>query len=123
MNIKKFLYTIIISIFIMLVLMGLIYDFNITLMNISNIFFVVGVAYFFPGIIVLSGAGSVFDSARYLTKKMFTRENKQYFKSFNDYKEYKQIKNASRNIKGRGTSVLLIGGVYIIISVAIGVIN
>lgn len=123
MNIRKLLSTIIISIFIMIVLMGLVYDFNITIMNISNILFFVGVAYFFPGIIVISGAGSIFDSSGYLTRRIFLRENKQYFKSFNDYKEYKKIKNASRNINGRGTSVLIIGGVYIGLSLAIGVIT
>lgn len=120
MSTKKVSSTIAISIAIMLILMGLIYDFHITLMNVSNVLFLMGVFYFFPGLIVVSGAGSIFDSAGYLTRRMFLRNSKRYFKSFNEYKEYKHIKNISSNMKGRGANILLVGGLYIVISVAIG---
>lgn len=115
---KKVLSTIMISMGIMLVLMGLIYDFHISLINISNVLFFMGVFYFFPGLIVVSGAGSIFDSAGYLTRRMFFRNS---FKSLNEYKEYKHIKNVNGGMKGRGANILVIGGAYIVISIAMGI--
>lgn len=123
MRIKSFLYPIVVSIVIMILLMFFIYDFSISLMNISNVIFFMGVFFFFPGLISVTGAGQIFDSSRYLTRRFFTKNSESYFKTFNDYKEYKRLKNVNTPMKSRGLTILILGGVYIIISLIIGFIN
>lgn len=122
MRIKSFLYPIGLSIIIMILLMFFIYDFRISLMNISNVIFLMGVFFFFPGLISTTGASQVFDSSLYLTRKTFAKNSENDFKTFNDYKEYKRLKRANAPIKSRGSTILILGGVYIIISLIIGFI-
>jgi len=121
---KRILFTVALSIIIMLLLMYLIYDFDINLMNISNVFFFMGIAYFFPGLIIVIDATDIFYSLGYVSRRMFSKDkgDGNYFKSFNDYKEYKYIKNLKYNTKGKGVNILIVGGVYIIISIVISMI-
>lgn len=125
---KRVLFIIALSILIMLLLMYLIYDFDMSLMNVSNVFFFMGTIYFFPGLIIVSGATDIFYGIGYLTRRMFLKDkgDGSYFKSFKDYKEYKCIKNGryntKDNTKGKGVNILLVGGVYIIISIVISMI-
>ncbi len=124
MNLKRLMFTIALSVTIMLLLMYLIYDFDTSLMNISNVFFFMGIAYFFPGLIIVSGVTDIFYSIRYLTKRMFCKDkdNENYLRTFNDYKKYNDIKSVKHNMKGKGVNILLVGGVYIIISLIISII-
>lgn len=121
---KRILSTIALSILIMLLLMYLIYDFDTSLMNLSNVFFFMGTVYFFPRLIIVTGATDIFYSTGYLTRRMFLKNkgDGNYFKTFNDYKEYKYMDNVKYNTKGKGVNILLVGGVYIIISLCIGMI-
>ena len=91
--------------------MFFIYDFRISLMNISNVIFLMGVFFFFPGLISATGASQVFDSSLYLTRKTFAKNSENDFKTFNDYKEYKRLKRANTPIKSRGSTILILGGV------------
>ena len=88
MVIKKNISAIIFSILIMILLMFLVYEFDVNWMNMSNVFFITGVVYFFPSLIIVTNATEVFSSIDYITKKVFTRRN--YFKSYYEYVEYKQ---------------------------------
>ena len=101
-----------------------VYDFDMNLMSLSNVFFFMGTVYFFPGLIIVTGAADIFNGIGYLTRRMFfkSKGDGNYFKTFNDYKEYKQIENVKHNFKGKGVNILLVGGVYIIISVVTGMI-
>ena len=121
---KRLLFIIALSVTIMLLLMYLIYDFDMNLMNLSNIFFFIGIACFFLGLIIVSGATDIFYSSRYLARRMFFKDkgNGNYFKTFSDYKEYKDINNLKYNTKGKGVDILLVGVVYIIISLLISTI-
>lgn len=121
---KRVLFTIALSILIMLLLMFLLYDFDMSLMNISNVFFFMGTIYFFPGLIIVSGSTDVFTGIGYLTRRTVFKDkgDGNYFKSFNDYKEYKYLKNGKYNTEGKGVNILLVGGVYIIISIVISMI-
>ncbi len=124
MHRKRIFLTIALSILIMLLLLFLIYDFDMSLMNLSNVFFFMGAVYFFPGLIVVTGASEIFSSFGYLTRRMFLKNkgDGNDFKTFNDYKEYKHIKSANYNTKGKGVNILLVGGVYVIISIVISMI-
>lgn len=123
MKIKEFLYPIAVSIVIMILLMFFLYDFQISLMNISNVIFFIGMFFFFPGLISVTGASQIFDSSRYLTRKTFATNSENDFKTFNDYKEYKRLKRVNNPIKSRGLTILILGGAYIVISLIIGFIN
>ncbi len=108
------------TIFISVVVVGLlivfVYDYDIRLMHLSDIFFFVGVVLFFPGLISVTGAMEVFSSSQYLFSKYFSRNIKDHhhFNSLAEYKEFKKI--TSR--KGRkGIEMLTVGLVYIIISI------
>lgn len=121
---KRVLFTIALSILIMLLLMFLLYDFDMSWMNISNVFFFMGAFYFFPGLIIVTGSTEVFAGMGYLTRRIFLKDKGEgnYFKSFNDYKEYKYLKNGKYNTKSKGVNILLVGGVYIIISIVISMV-
>ncbi|MCM1992783.1 DUF3899 domain-containing protein [Oceanirhabdus seepicola] len=124
MHRKRIFFTIALSILIMLLLLFLVYDFDMSLMNLSNVLFFMGTVYFFPGLIIVTGASEIFSSVGYLNRRMF-RKNKgdgNDFKTFNDYKEYKHIKSAKYNTKGKGVNILLVGGGYVIISIVISMI-
>ena len=124
MHTKKIFFTIALSILIMLLLLFLVYDFDMSLMNLSNVLFFMGTVYFFPGLIIVTGASEIFSSVGYLNRRMF-RKNKgdgNDFKTFNDYKEYKHIKSAKYNTKGKGVNILLVGGGYVIMSIVISMI-
>ncbi|WBW95215.1 DUF3899 domain-containing protein [Oceanirhabdus sp. W0125-5] len=124
MNIKRIFTTIALSILIMSLVLFLRYDFEMSLVNLSNVFFLMGTVYFFPGLIIVSGAAGIFSSIGYLSRRMFSKNkgDGNHFKTFNDYKEYKHIENSKYNTKGIGVNILLVGGVYITISVVTGMI-
>lgn len=124
MTIKRILKVIGLSILIMIILMYLIYSFDVTLMNLSNVFFFTGIIYFFLGLIVVTGATEVFNSIGYLTRRMFLKPkgDAAYFKSFADYMEYKNTQNLGIKIKNKGFDVLIIGAIYIVLSIIIGMI-
>lgn len=119
-KIKNLLYTIAVSIGLMILLMWGIYDFDMSLMNLSNVIFVIGIILFFLGLISVTGAIQVFGSSQYLTRKTFSRKGKHDFKTFKDYRDYKQLKNAGKAKNGKGLNRLLLGSVYIIASLIIG---
>lgn len=123
MGIKRFLYAIAVSIVIMILLMFFVYDFQMSWMYISNVIFIMGVFFFFPGLIIVTGASEVFQSSIYLGRKVFVKDREKYFKTFSDYKEYKRLKSAGTMRKGRGLEILILGGAYIIVSLIIGFIN
>lgn len=123
MGIKRFLCAIAVSIVSIILLMFLIYDFEMSWMNLSNAIFLVGVFFFFPGLISVTGAGQVFYGSGYLSRKIFTKRSENCFKTFNDYKEYRRFKHANTTVKGRGLGLLILGGMYVIVSLAIGFMN
>lgn len=123
MGIKRLFYAIAVSIVIMILLMFLIYDFEISWMNLSNVIFLMGVLFFFPGLMSVTGASQVFHGSSYLSRKIFARSSENCFKTFNDYKEYKRLKHVNTTMKGRGLGILILGGVYVIVSLVIGFMN
>lgn len=119
-RIKNSIYTIAVSMVLMILLMWRIYDFDMSLINVSNVIFVIGIVLFFTGLVSVTGASEVFDSSKYLTQKIFSRKNEQTFKTFKDYKAYKQVKCLGKYGKYKGLNRLILGGVYIIASLIIG---
>ncbi len=127
MDVKGLLFAIAISIIIVVLLMYFIYGLDMRLMYISDVFFFVGILYFFPGLIVVTGATEILSSIGYLTRRIFSKDkgDGNYFKSFNDYKEYKKDKkhkNSKYNTRFIGINILLVGGVYILASFVISFI-
>lgn len=130
-DIKGFSLTIVISIFIMLILIAFVYDFDVKLIYISDIFFIVGMVFFSFGLIIVTGATEIFDSIGYLTKELLNSMNltkkyfrkdeidRSYLKSFGEYKEYKRLNGKSRL---NGLNALTVGGAYIIASIVISTI-
>ncbi|SCG83028.1 hypothetical protein DW1_1457 [Proteiniborus sp. DW1] len=130
MDMKSFLSIIVISIIIVMLLMYVIYGFDMRLMYLSNVFFFVGVVYFFLGLIFITNATEVFSGIGYLSRKAFSKDkgDGSDFKSFYDYKEYKEnrrdekYKNSNYNTRFKGLNVLIVGGVYILVSIVINMV-
>lgn len=122
MTVKSVLKSIVISILITIVLMFLMYDFNVNYVSLSNVLFIVGLTYFFPGVIVVSGASDLFSSFGYLTRRMVFKPkgDATHFKSFGDYMEYKNAQKAGNNLRGKGLDLLIIGILYVVISNFVG---
>lgn len=113
---SRLLLTIFVSVVVVGLLVVFVYDYDIRPMHLSDIFFFVGIVFFFPGLVSMTGALDVFVSSQYLFSKYFSRNTKDHhhFKSLAEYKEFKNI--TSR--KGRkGLEMLTVGVVYIIISI------
>jgi hypothetical protein len=117
MSTKRFLIVIGISIPIMLLLLFTAFEGVISLMNISNVFFFAGLFLFFPGLIMVTDAMSVFNSLGYLTRRMiFKQKGDNHFKTFGDYMEYKNINNPEKHARRKSLEMLTVGGVYLVIS-------
>ena len=108
------------TILLSLVIVGLfavfVYHSDLRPMHLSDTFFFVGLVLFFPGLISIIGAMEIFSAPRYLLSKTFSRniEGRQHFKSFADYKEFKET-NPKKGCKL--VEMLIVGLVYIIISI------
>lgn len=99
-----------------------IYELDFHLLYASNVFFIIGIMFFFPGVIIATNATNVFNGMGYLTKKIFVKVKKQdhNFKSFGEYMEFKTINEADQHIHRAGFFIVSIGAIYIIASLVIG---
>lgn len=50
-----------------------IYELDFHLLYASNVFFIIGIMFFFPGVIIATNATNVFNGMGYLTKKIFVK--------------------------------------------------
>ncbi|HHU23645.1 MAG: hypothetical protein PHG08_02430 [Bacilli bacterium] len=69
-----------------------IYGMQFSLESVSNITFVIGIVFFLPSLVALTGAFQVFHGMGYILKLLFNKNAKQEFPTFSDYKEYKSKK-------------------------------
>lgn len=119
MKIDKF--KLIITILLISGLVGLLYcryGFEISLMSISNSLFIVGIIVFLFGLIIASNAGQIFSSGDYIIRKSFlsNKKSNKFFKTYKDYLLYKSNKRNQNNTASKGLFLLIIGGVFLIIS-------
>ena len=108
--------TILLSLVIVGLLAVFVYHYDLRPTHLSDIFFFVGLVFFSPGLISVIGAMEIFSAPRYLLSKTFSRniEGQRYFKSFADYKEFKETNpKKSRKL----VEMLIVGLLYIIISI------
>ncbi len=97
------------------------YDTQAFWMNCSNAFFVVGIIYFFPGILTLTHATEIFESMGYLGRKVLERDVNGGFKSYAAYQAYKDSKRAVHAPKAYGKVLVYVGIFYIGLSICITV--
>lgn len=116
MELKRVIYTVAVSIPIMMISFFLIYGMDLSVMHLSNVIFLMGMFFFFPGVISVTGAMEVFESSGYLTRKVFGKNSENDFKTLGEYKAYKKLNKQQSSIKGRGYTLLIVGGAYIILS-------
>ena len=107
---------------VMGLLLNWVYDFQITWLYLSNVMFVVGVAFFFPGLIIYTGAGGILSSAVFLTKKVFSNPKKSadHLDSYNDFLVHRNAQTQGYNLKAKGKVVMILGALYIGFSILIG---
>ncbi len=122
MSRKRILAVMCASCLVMVLLLYWIYDFELTRIHVSNVLFILGLCFFFPGLFLLTGAGQFFSSATYLTKKMFSKPEKManHLKSYNDFLVHRNAESQHYRIKQIGKITLAIGGVYIVLSLIVG---
>lgn len=116
MRLKHILTTVISSVILGLILLFLVYDFEITKLYMANILFIVGVLYFFPGLIIVSGSAEMFRTVTYLGGRMFRKNKEGVNESFAQYSERKNLERMRLHNKHVGYIILITGGSYIIIS-------
>lgn len=109
MRVKKILTAVAVSLILMIIVMGYSYSFEISVITVSNVLFTVGMLYFFPGIIVLSGSTEIYRRFGYSCNRAFRK------KPFNSYDEYNHHKQ-TRRVNGKGEVISLLGGFYILLS-------
>lgn len=117
---KSLLQTLGLSCILFCLLMLILYSFQMSLLNVSNSLFIVGILMFFPAFISVTGASKVFESSHYLTHKVFAKKGEETFKSLEDYKHYRETKNKKTHVKNKSIERLIMGIIYIVASVVIG---
>lgn len=120
MTAKKVLTAIGISLILLLGLLFLAYDFKLTLQNLSDAMFMVGLGYIFPGLIEFTDATDIFTSTGYLMRRMFTKAKGSHMRTLNDYVEYKSSRNNRYQSRAFGKLLMGIGGFYAVTSFLIG---
>lgn len=106
----------------MVFLLFVIYDFEMNLLYVSNVVFLVGFGVFIPGLIITTGADGLFNSSAYLFKKIFTKPSKagKELSSYNDFLLHRKAQNRQFDLKSVGFFMIIMGIVYIIISLILG---
>ena len=122
MNKKDIIQTLGISMAMVMVIIGLIYKFEFSIMYLSNSIFVVGIILFFIGLISVTGANEIFESFKYTTKKIFARDTTKVFKTFGEYKEHKNLLAKNKYSNNKEKIRLILGGIYLIIGIIMGYI-
>jgi len=103
----------------------LFYGFRLTLLNVSNIMFFVGLIFFGIGLFIVSNASELFTSFTFLTKRVFMSNKKaeNYFKTLGEYLEHREAQGVNRKEKEVGKVLLFMGLGYLIISLGIGFLS
>lgn len=98
------------------------YEGRFTWMSVSNILFLLGLIFFFLGLIIATNATRIFSSGDYILRKSFTSAKKMehFFKSYHEYLVYKQEKRIRNKTTGLGIFLLSLGAFYILSSILIG---
>jgi len=86
--------------------------------NVLNALFVVGILMFSAGILTVTSAGQMFRGIGFVFKKMFT---KKY--SSTSYYDYLQKLDGSKKEKPSGWPALLVGIIYLALSIIFSVIE
>jgi hypothetical protein len=68
----------------------LVYQFEITMMSISNVLFVVGIIVLLPSIIAITSAYRVFRGMKYVVRVFISPHFRKEYPTFRDYKEEKE---------------------------------
>ncbi len=123
MSIKKALVVIGISIPFMLLIIVNVYNSQFSYLTISNVLFLSGMIYFFPGLLVITNASDVFSGASYAISKLVNSGKKgRSFSTFAEYVEFKKNKNSQSDhmVKNIGVTLFVIGTMYIIMAFILG---
>ena len=112
---KKFLIRFILTGLIVLALLVTYYENRFDLKDISDALFVVGIFTFFMSLISITDASKIFYGMGYTFGNMFGRRNRKK----TSFYDYAQAKNKKRD-NPLGISMLLVGVLYIGVSVYIG---
>ncbi len=119
MNKDSILKTLGVSIAMIIGILGLVYKFEFTIMYLADSIFCTGLVVFFIGIIFITGANKIFESTKYTTKKIFTRDDTKGFKTFGEYKEYKDLSSSKKTKEYKGMSSVVLGSIYIVIGLVL----
>ncbi len=110
----KFLYAILSSIFFSFLMFYFVFDMELgeSYINLFDATFVVGIFYFFIGLLTLSNAGQVFRSTGYVLKNMFWPSKIKY----RTYYEYLENNPRTRE-KTTGLATMMVGFIYVLLNV------
>ncbi|HAQ56477.1 MAG TPA: hypothetical protein DCR44_03640 [Acholeplasmatales bacterium] len=72
-----------------------VYRTNITLTNVSNVLFVVGVVFFLPCVIALTSAFKVFHGIRYVMRVLISPSFRNEYPHYKEYKDERKDKISS----------------------------
>lgn len=119
MNRRQIGYRVGMSILLFIGMFYFTYDAQAVWLNCSNALFVVGILYFFPGLLTLTHATEVFQTMGYLGKKVFARDINGGFKSYSAYQTYKDSKRMGQDQGQSGKILMGVGTFYIVLSVLV----
>ena len=89
MNLRRTSFVSLGLLLVSLVLHLLIYSTTFTYESTSNSFFVVGVLFFLPALVVVTGSYEVFYGFRYSMSVLFRKDFRGHYPTFRDYKDEK----------------------------------
>ena len=110
----RFLITLAVSLLIVAAVLHFIYG-RYDVHNLSNAFFVVGLAMFFASIMTITDASRMFVGIGYAFKSIFTRHKQKY----GDYHKYQEGKQDKDSMNVFGLSSLFVSILYVVISVVL----
>ncbi len=86
---------------------------SVTYESLANAFFYVGIMMFFGGVLTITNVARLFSGATYIVRS-FSKEFRERYKNYHEYHEAKVV-NVEKGVYGG--RVLIIGVIYIAISI------
>lgn len=86
MNLRRTIFVVLGLLLVSLVLHLLVYKTTFTYESASNVLFVVGVLFFLPSLVVITGSYEIFYGFRYSMSVLFRKDFRSHYPTFLDYK-------------------------------------